>query len=43
MFSAEGNQACVRALEFVLERPELVNLFGLNKPLLDELKKTGSI
>ena len=34
MFSADGNQACVRALEFVLERPELVNLFGLNKPLL---------
>ncbi len=43
MFSAEGNQACVRALKFVMERPELVNLFGLNKPLLDELKKTGSI
>lgn len=43
MFTSEGNQACVRAWEFVLERPELVNLFGLNKPLLDELKKTGSI
>ena len=43
MFTAEGNLACVRALEFVLGRPELVDLFGLNRPLLDELKKTGSI
>ena len=43
MFTAEGNQACVRALVFVLDRPELVNLFGLNKALFDELKQTGSI
>jgi len=43
MFSAEGNQACVRAFEFVLQRPQLVNLFGLNRPLLDDLKRSGSI
>jgi len=43
MFTPEGNQACVRALEFVLERPELVNLFALNKALFEELKRNGSL
>lgn len=46
MFSPAGNDACVQAFHFVTERPHLVDLFGLNRQLFDQLKAgivSGSI
>lgn len=38
MYSPEGNAACVRAFELVLAHPEVVNLFGLNRDVVERLR-----